>query len=132
MTLRLLLAVLALAIPSAALAGPRATILTGTFQKKISRKAAPLNGTWKLQLKQDGTFQMSRNGVVVVRGVAAALSGRLALADRSGPYRCRGRQYAATYTYTLRGKTLTLKPVLEPCVGRRSLLTTGSFTRLAS
>jgi hypothetical protein len=129
MKLRLLLAVFALALPGVALGGPSATVLTGTFQKKISKKAPPLNGTWKLKLKQDGTFELSRNGVIAVRGVAAGVAGRLAVADRSGPYRCKGRQYAATYTYTLRGKVLTLRPVLEPCFGRKSVLTTGSFTR---
>jgi hypothetical protein len=129
MKLRLLLAGFVLALPGTALAGPTATILTGTFQKKISKKAPPLNGTWKLKLKQDGTFELSRNGVIVVRGVAAGVSGRLAIGDRSGSYRCTGRERAATYTYTLRGKVLTLRPVLEPCLGRKSVLATGSFTR---
>ena len=129
MKLRLLLAVLSLALPGAALAVPDATILTGTFQKKISKKAPPLNGTWKLKLKQDGTFEISRNGVIVVRGVAAGISGRLAMGDRSGPYRCTGAQRAAVYTYTLRGKTLTLKPVVEPCAGRKTVLTTGTFKK---
>jgi hypothetical protein len=129
MKLRLLLVVFALALPGAALAAPTATILTGTFQKRISKKAPPLNGTWKLKLKQDGTFELARNGVIVVRGVAAGVSGRLAIGDQRGPYRCKGRERAATYTYTLRGKVLTLRPVLEPCLGRKLVLTTGSFTK---
>lgn len=130
MKFRLLLAVLGLvALPSAAFASPDATILTGTFAKRITRKAPPLNGTWRLKLKQDGTFEMSRNGVVVVRGVAAGVSGRLAIGDRSGPYRCTGAQRAAVYTYTLRGRTLTLRAVVEPCLGRRSILTGSPFTK---
>lgn len=127
MKLRLLLVVGCLALPSAGLAAP--TILTGTFQKRISKKAPPLNGAWKLKLKQDGTFELSRNGVVVVRGVAAGVSGRLAIGDRSGPFKCTGAQRAAVYMYTLRGQTLTLKPVIEPCAGRRSVLTTGTFRK---
>ena len=129
MKLRLLLVVACLALPGAALAAPTATILTGTFQKRISKKAPPLNGAWKLKLKQDGTFELSRNGVIVVRGVAAGVSGRLAIGDRTGPYRCTGAQRAAVYTYTLRGQTLTLRPVIEPCAGRRSVLTTGTFKK---
>ena len=126
---RLLLVVLCLTLPGAALAAHDAAILTGTFQKRISKKAPPLNGAWKLKLKQDGTFELTRNGVIVVRGVAAGVSGRLAFGDRSGSYRCRGAQRAAVYNYTLRGRTLTLRPVVEPCTGRRLVLTTGTFTK---
>lgn len=123
------LVVVALVLPSIALAGSAATILTGTFVKRISGKAAPLNGTWRLKLKTDGTFETARNGTVVVRGVAAGVAGKLSIGDQSGPYRCRGRQRVAVYNYSLSKRRLTLKPAVELCAGRRTVLTTGSFTK---
>jgi hypothetical protein len=129
MKLRALVVVVAVALPGVALAGSAAAILTGTFAKRISGKPAALNGSWKLKLRSDGTFEIVRNGTVVVRGEAAGVRGKLAIGDRSGPYRCRGRERAALYNYTLKAKKLTLKPVVESCAGRRALLTTGRFTK---
>ena len=123
----LLLAVLV--FPSVALAGSTATILTGTFVKRITGKAPPLNGNWRLKLRNDGTFETARNGVVVVRGVAAGVNGKLSIGDQRGPYRCLGRQRVAAYNYTLRNRKLTLRPIVELCAGRRTVLTTGSFTK---
>jgi hypothetical protein len=127
MKMRVLIAVLALALAGAAAAG--LPLLTGTFTKSITGKTPPLNGRWSLVLKQNGKFETKRNGVTVVRGLAVAAKGKLALTDQSGSYACKGLERAGTYTYKLVGRTLTLKALLDPCSGRKTVMTTGSFTK---
>jgi hypothetical protein len=127
MKLRVLIATLALA--SAGAAAAALPLLTGTFTRKITGKAPPFNGTWALQLKTKGKFEMRRNGVVVVRGLGAATRGKLALTDQSGAYACRGAERVGAYTYTFKGKTLRLKAVLDPCSGRKTILTSGPFKK---
>jgi hypothetical protein len=127
MKLRVLIAVLALVSTGAAAAA--LPVLTGTFTRKITGKAPPVNGVWALRLKANGKFEMRRNGVVVVRGLGAATRGKLALTDQSGTYACRGAERVGAYTYKFKRKTLTLKAVLDPCSGRKTILTSGPFTK---
>ncbi len=132
MKLRCLLALVAVCLVSAtvALAGSNVTILSGTFETKISGKSSQLNGTWRITITQFGRSSTTLNGKLVVTGAIAASNGRFAITDTGGKLACKGLQVGGAYTYTLKGKLLTLKATYDGCSPRKTILTTHPLTKI--
>ena len=122
-------AVAGLVIAAAALARPNAQ-LTGKFETKIAGKSAALNGTWRITLTRIGRFSTTRNGKLAVTGAVGAANGKFAVTDTGGPYACKGAESVGAYTYTLKGKMLTMKAKLDLCSGRKTVLTTHPLTKI--
>jgi hypothetical protein len=102
----------------------------GVYQTKITgAKPAVLNGTWRLSLNAPG-FAITKNLTTAVAGTIAIAGNKITFTDIAGPLRCTGGQVKGTYTWSLKGKALTLKPVSEKCAGRKLVLT-HAFTKLA-
>lgn len=131
MKLRLLFALAAVSCVAAGAASSATPLLSGSFRTTITGKnPAALNATWVLKITQFGQMTINRNGKLAVKGVAAGARGKLAITDNSGPYACKGIQVSAVYTYTLSGNKLTLKPKVELCAGRKTVLTTRPLTKI--
>ncbi len=132
MKIRLPLAVLAVVAAVAVTPALAAfSLLSGTFETKISSKSAALNGTWTLKFPEapDTTYRILKNGKEVVHGKFAGINGVLTISDLGGPYACKGIQKAAVYSYTLKGKTFTLKSKVDGCPARKAVLTARPFTK---
>lgn len=106
----------ALALPSLALAG-NSTLPLGKYSAKI-RSPAQLKGTWVLDFLQGGKYTITDNGAVVVRGHFTSTS-RVYLSNEVGPAAC---PQFGVYGWKRAGKTLTLRKVSDPCVGRATVL----------
>lgn len=132
MKLRCLFALVAacLVTATAALAGSNAGILTGTFETKISGKSSQLNGTWRFSISQFGRSSTTLNGKLVVTGAIAAANGKFAVTDTGGKLACQGIQAVGAYTYTLKGKQLTLKATYDACSPRKTVLTAHPLTKI--
>lgn len=115
-------ALAALVAASITFAAP-ASGLQGTFTSTITGMAPPLDGKWTLRLLAGRKFQTLRNGKLVVSGNGPRTSARITFTDTGGSYACTGKQKTGLYTWKLSGKALTLKPVSDPCSGRRTILT---------
>lgn len=108
--------VLVLAGPVAAAAG-----LTGTYKTTISGQTpAALNGSWQVGWS-GGKETISHSGAVVVSGHYAVAGNRITMSRESGPLACTGG--TGVYSWSLRGKLLTLKVVKDGCAGRKLILT---------
>jgi hypothetical protein len=70
-----------------------------------------------------GVLQNRRQTFLAGAGRVSVADGRVTFRDRPG-VGCRGKQAVGTYTWTMRGAALRLTPVREPCVQRRTVLTT--------
>jgi hypothetical protein len=102
----------------------------GVYQTKIAgAKPAVLNGTWRLSLNKPG-FAITKNLATAVAGTVTIVGNKITFTDIAGPLRCTGSQVKGTYTWTLKGTTLALKPVSETCAGRKLVLT-HVYTKLA-
>lgn len=126
----LTLAAVGLATATTALAGSSATILSGTFETKISGKSSQLNGTWRITITQFGKSSTTLNGKLVVTGAIAASNGRFAVTDTGGKLACKGLEVGGAYTYTLKGKQLTLKATYDACTPRKTVLTAHPLTKI--
>ena len=104
----------ALALPSVALA---ASSPVGTYTATIKTPAA-LKGTWVLSFKKGGTYAISDNGAVVVRGHFTSTP-RVSLSKETGPAAC---PQVGTYTWKRAGKKVTFSKVSDPCPGRSAVL----------
>jgi hypothetical protein len=114
-----------LAVAAAAASAP-----SGTYSAKITGKAAPLDGTWKLAFLAGGSEHISLNGRLVVVGkVSHAGAGRLRFHDVSGPYACGASVGDGIYRYALAGQRLTLTAVSDRCAGRKTVLTAKPFVK---
>jgi hypothetical protein len=123
--------IVVLAVVAAGLAAPAAGatgLAPGTYVTKVSGATpALLNGTWRLALTPK-RFTITRNRQAAIGGSVAISSKRVTFHDLSGPLRCTGSQAVGTYAWHLRGKTLTLTAVKDPCQGRKAVLT-HAFTK---
>ena len=106
--------VLALALPSVALAG---NLPLGKYTTSV-KSPARLKGTWVLSFLKGGKYTISDNGAIVVRGHFSSTS-RIHFSNETGPAAC--PQFGA-YTWKRTGKTLTLTKLSDPCVGRAAVL----------
>ena len=122
-----------------ALVGPAAgggSPLQGTYSTKISgTPVALLNASWDVQFKADGHYVIYRAGKVVVSGVSSSVgSGGVKLTDMSGPAACPGTTANGSYTWSFAKQSghtyLVLRVKSDPCVGRKTVLTTHSLLKI--
>jgi hypothetical protein len=112
------------AAPAALAAGS----LSGTFKTKLT--GAKYGGTWKVTFTQ-GKYSVTDNGRAIVHGKFTLKGAAISLTDTGGPGKCAG---TGKYTYTLKGKTLTVKKVSDAgtgCAGRVAVLTTHPLTKVS-
>jgi hypothetical protein len=117
-------AILALAggLACVLVAGAAAALRPGVYQAMISgARPAALDGSWQLRLERR-TFAVLRNGEYAVEGTITIAGDKITFSDLIGPFRCTGSRVRGTYVWTLRGRTLRLRPVQDPCSGRRTVL----------
>jgi hypothetical protein len=124
--------VLVLAVVVAGLAAAVAAAAVGPapgvyVTKETGATPSVLNGTWRLTLSRK-RFTLTKNRSPAVAGSVAVSSKRITFHDLSGRYRCRGSQAVGTYGWYLRGRSLTLTVVKDPCSPRQAILTNG-FTK---
>jgi hypothetical protein len=103
-----------LALPSGALAG---NLPLGKYTANV-KTPARLKGTWVLNFAKNGTYSITDNGAVVVRGHFTSTS-RIYLSRETGPAAC---SQFGVYSWKRAGKTLTLTRVSDPCAGRATVL----------
>lgn len=126
----ILVAVVAAASATATSAlGAAQGLSPGAFTTRIAgAKPAALNGTWILAMTGPA-FNLIRNKTTAATGAVTVSGSKITFKDLFGPYRCLGSQATGTYTWKLKGKTLTLKPVKDSCAGRKAVLS-HPFTRI--
>jgi len=98
--------------------------LAGGWSATISgAPSAQFNGVWKLHFASGGSYVISKAGQTLVAGKATFKGTTVTFHDVSGPASCIGMQAIGSYTWAITGSKLRLKPVREPCAGRRFVLT---------
>lgn len=103
-------------------AGAPTALRPGVYEARVSGvRPAVLNATWQLRLR-GGTFAVMRSGEHAVEGTIRIAGNRITFSDLIGPFRCRGPQAVGIYRWRLAGQTLTLRPIRDPCAGRRTVL----------
>ena len=116
-------------VAAAGALGASSSLNPGVYSTKITgARVAPLNGSWMLALSGPA-YTLARNKATAVAGTATIAGGKITFRDLAGPYRCAVSQASGTYKWTLKGKTLTFKPVSDLCVGRKSVLA-HKFTKI--
>jgi hypothetical protein len=107
----------------ALLASVAAVPLLGGWSTTISgAPSAQFNGVWKLNFAADGSYVISKAGQRLVLGKATFAGGTVTFHDTSGPASCIGMQAIGSYRWTISERKLQLKPMREPCAGRRFVL----------
>jgi len=97
--------------------------LAGGWSATISgAQSSQFNGVWKLQFAPNGSYVISKAGQSLVLGKATFKGATVTFRDTSGPASCIGLQAIGSYRWTLSGSKLLLKPMREPCAGRRFVL----------
>ena len=86
---------------------------------------AILLGQWQIELTEDGTNIVTKDGDVVVIGRYTAGRSHVVLRDEEGPLACTDAPGIATgvYTWSFENDELTLTPVLDRCFGRQFVST---------
>jgi hypothetical protein len=114
-------AALALALPSLALAadGPP----PGTYTAKITSPAA-LKGTWALMWVKNGTYTVTRNGKVVVKGHDLSIGPQMQLYKETGSMRCKAIGF---YNFKRTGKSLTFSKLSDSSCVARALVLSHAF-----
>lgn len=86
---------------------------------------AILVGQWEIELTEDGTNIVTKDGDVVVIGRYTAGRSHVVLRDEEGPLACTDAPGIATgvYTWSFENDELTLTPVLDRCFGRQFVST---------
>jgi hypothetical protein len=108
------MALVALALPSWALA---AATPVGTYSAKIAAPA-PIKGTWVLHFTKAGTYTITDNGAVVVRGSYTSTS-RIYLSKERGTDAC---PQFGVYRWKRTATSMSFTKVSDPCTGRASVL----------
>ncbi|MGH2936114.1 MAG: hypothetical protein ACRDL2_16605 [Gaiellaceae bacterium] len=104
--------------------------LAGTWSATIAAApSAQFDGVWKLRFSTNGAYVISKAGQKLVVGKATFKGATVTFHDLSGPASCAGVQAVGSYRWTITGRKLKLKPVREPCSGRRFVLTR-TFARI--
>jgi hypothetical protein len=110
----------ALAVPSLALAdGPPA----GKYTAKITTPAV-LKGTWMLTFVKSGSYTISQNGKVVVRGHDLSVGPQMQMYKETGSKACKSIGF---YNFKRTGKTLTFMKLSDPGCAGRALVLAHSF-----
>jgi hypothetical protein len=118
-------AALALALPALALAadGPP----PGRYTATIASPAA-LKGAWALTWVKNGTYTISRNGKVVVKGHDLSVGPQMQLYKETGPLACKAIGF---YDFKRKGKLLTFSKLSDSSCAGRALVLSHAF-RLAA
>jgi hypothetical protein len=112
----------AMALPSLALAadGPP----PGKYTAKIAAPAA-LKGTWTLSFAKNGTYTISLNGKIVVRGHDLSIAPQIQFYKETGSKACKSLGF---YNFKRSGKTLTFDQLNDKGCAGRSLVLSHRFT----
>jgi hypothetical protein len=116
---------LTLALPALALAadGPP----PGTYTAKLASPAA-LKGAWALTWLKNGTYTITRNGKVVVKGHDLSIGPQMQLYKETGSLACKATGF---YDFKRKGRLLTFSKLSDPsCAGRALVL--GHVFKLAA
>ncbi len=98
--------------------------LAGSWSATVTGgPSAQFNGVWKLNFASSGSYVISKAGQSLVVGKATFKGATVTFHDVSGPASCIGMQAIGSYTWSIAGSKLRLKPAHEPCAGRRFVLT---------
>jgi hypothetical protein len=114
-------AALALALSSRARAadGPP----PGRYTAKITSPAA-LKGMWSLTWVKNGTYTITRNGKVVVKGHDLSIGRQMQLYKETGPLACKAIGF---YNFKRTGKSLTFSKLSDSSCAGRSLVLSHAF-----
>lgn len=97
--------------------------LTGGWSATVAgAPSAQFNGVWKLRIAASGAYVISKGGQQLVLGKATFKGATVTFRDTSGPASCIGIKAIGSYTWSVVERKLRLKPVREPCAGRRFVL----------
>jgi hypothetical protein len=107
----------ALALPSLASAGIG---LSGSYSTKIATPKQ-FKGTWTMVFASNGTYTITLNKKVVVRGHDLTIGSQIQFQGEKGPAACPTPGF---YTFKKAGKKLTFSVVHDPkrCAGREYVL----------
>ncbi len=106
--------------------------LSGKYKMVIKNDSAlggDLNGTWVIRLKT-GSYHVADNGKAEVNGKYKIKGHTITFKDTGGPGKCSG---TGKYKFKLTGRKLKFTLVSDPsasCVGRKGVLTHGTFTKV--
>lgn len=104
----------------------------GSYTIELSEEEAPiplLVGTWTNVFEDDGTTTVLKDGEPAVFGRFTVSGDEIQLDDNGGELACDPPADRATYRWTVvEGGGLTFTAVSEPCSGRRSVITAGTWT----
>ncbi len=128
---RLLTAVVFVAALTLCSVAVAAVHLAGTWKETIHSSAlqGELNGTWTFKAA-NGVYHVSDNGHAVVHGNYTIKGNKINLKDTGGPAKCPG---TGVYKFKVSGKSLKFTLVSDKnaaCIGRRGVLTAGSFKKV--
>ena len=129
----LVLALAVGALTSAGVSGAASSPLHGVFETTVKGKSSLLNGKWLISFAPNGAYAVVKEPAtktLLIGGVSKVSGHTVALTDKTGPLRCTGSQVNASYSWTISGKTLKLKPTKEACGGRGAVLGSAPFTRV--
>jgi hypothetical protein len=111
-----------LALPSLAIAGGT---ITGKYMTKIT-SPPEFKGTWVLTFAKGGSYTVTEDGHIVVRGRYSTTGSKITLSHETGPLSC---TKAGTYTWRQSGNTLRFMRRSDAvCTGRAGVLA-HTFTR---
>ena len=118
----LLLAIAMAAFPQA---------LVHEWKVNAAAPPSPRVSRWSFAVYADGKYDFSIGSHTLVfdEGVATVAGSTLTLTERDVTgARCTKTARVATYGYRIKGTTLTLTPVQEPCAWRKAILTAGPLS----
>jgi len=105
----------ALTLPSFVLAGRDLPL--GKYTTNV-KAPARLKGVWVLNFAKGGTYTITNNGAVVVRGRFTSTS-RIYFSNETGPAAC---PQFGVYAWKRAGKTITFTKISDSCIGREVVL----------
>ncbi|HLX21236.1 MAG TPA: hypothetical protein VKR23_13890 [Gaiellaceae bacterium] len=111
---------------AAALVLASAALAAGTLAGKYTTRIAS-TGTWVLNFATGGTYTVSDNGRIVVRGKYSTTGSKVTLSHETGPAAC---STSGKYSWTRTGKTLRFVRISDSkCAGRSGVLS-HAFTQI--
>ena len=125
-----LVVVVSLALCSVAAAAASSS-LSGTYKTTVNSTVlgGALNGTWTVKLK-NGAYHVADNGHPIVHGKYTIKGNKISLKDTGGTGKCPG---TGVYKFKVSGKKVTFTKVHDAaaCIGRKTVLTSGPFTKVS-
>lgn len=105
----------------------------GSYSLVLTPEAAPvpfLAGAWTNIFEADGTTTVIKDGETAVFGTFTVSGDEITLEDAGGPLTCEPPVERGTYRWSVvDGGGLVFSPLAEGCVGRREVITAGTWTR---